>query len=149
MALNGQFAMAVHILALLAKSGDMNVKSDCIAGSVNTNPVVVRRLLSQLNNAGFVSSQTGATGGTRLARRPEDIDLSDVYRAISCGEVIGLPHRAPNPECPVGVKMETVLCELQKAVETAVADKLRRFTLRDIIAMVEGSEAPPIANIYN
>ncbi|MFZ1701010.1 MAG: Rrf2 family transcriptional regulator, partial [Pyrinomonadaceae bacterium] len=70
--------MAVHILTMLAKAGDENVKSECIAGSVNTNPVVIRRILGQLNTAGLVASQTGAFGGTRLAKLPGDISLCEI-----------------------------------------------------------------------
>ncbi|MCC7307577.1 MAG: Rrf2 family transcriptional regulator, partial [Acidobacteria bacterium] len=57
MAANSQFAMAVHILALLALKGETNLKSDTIAHSVNTNPVVIRRILGQLANARLVESQ--------------------------------------------------------------------------------------------
>ena len=87
MAANSQFSMAVHILTLLARAGGENVKSERIAGSVNTNAVVIRRVLSQLNQAGLVSSQTGAFGGTRLAKEPADIALCEIYKAVSCGEV--------------------------------------------------------------
>ena len=65
MAANSQFSMAVHILTLLANAEGENVKSGLIAASVNTNPVVIRRVLSQLNQAGLVASQTGAFGGTQ------------------------------------------------------------------------------------
>ena len=51
MAANSQFSMAVHVLAMLAKSGDEKIKSEYVAGSVNTNAVVIRRLLGQLNQA--------------------------------------------------------------------------------------------------
>ena len=52
MAANSQFAIAVHVLTLLAKEGEGNkLKSDYIAESVNTNPVVIRRLLGDLNQA--------------------------------------------------------------------------------------------------
>ena len=72
MAANSQFSMAIHILALLAGAGEENVKSKLIARSVNTNAVVIRRILSHLNHAGLVVSQTGASGGTRRgsAARP-------------------------------------------------------------------------------
>ncbi len=73
MAANSQFAIAVHVLALIAKGGEENVKSDCVAKSVNTNPVVIRRLLCNLNQAKLVISQTGGAGGTRLVRPPEEI----------------------------------------------------------------------------
>ena len=60
MAANSQFSMAVHILTVLAKAEDEKVKSDYVARSVNTNAVVIRRIMSQLSAAGLVSSQTGS-----------------------------------------------------------------------------------------
>ena len=136
MAANSQFSMAVHILTMLAGSCEENLKSEYLAGSVNTNPVVVRRLLSQLNQAKLVISQTGAAGGTRLARCPEDITLDDVYHAVSCGEVFALHSREPNQDCPVGKNIEAVLCGLQKEIDRSVTQTLSQYTLRDLIGMV-------------
>src|SRR5689334_24251905 len=100
MAANSQFSMAVHILTMLATSHGENVKSECLAGSVNTNAVVIRRILSQLGHAGLVVSQTGAFGGTRLLKETGDILLSDVYKAVSCGEVFALHPKGANQDCP-------------------------------------------------
>ena len=97
MAANSQFAMAVHILTMLARSGEENVKSECIAGSVNTNAVVIRRLLGQLSSANLVVSQTGAFGGTRLARPPEKISLCEIYKAFA-GDCSS--SKSPNQDCP-------------------------------------------------
>jgi Rrf2 family protein len=137
MAGNSQFSMAVHVMTLLARAGDENMKSEEIAASVNTNPVVIRRLLSQLNHADLVVSQTGAFGGTRLARDPEKISLCEVYKAVSCGEVFALHAKAPNQDCPVGRHIETVLCDLQKEIDKAVGDKLGQFTLASVIEKVD------------
>ena len=129
--------MAVHILTLLARAGDENVKSECIAGSVNTNAVVIRRLLSQLNQAKFVASQTGALGGTRLARNPAKISLVDVYRSVCCGEVFALHGKSPNQDCPVGKNIESVLCNLQKEIDQSVSSTLAKYTLADVLERVE------------
>ena len=129
--------MALHVLAMLAKSGDDNVKSECIAGSVNTNAVVIRRLLGQLNQASLVTSQTGASGGTRLAKSPAEISLCEIYKAVSCGEVFALHAKAPNQDCPIGKNIEAVLCNLQKEIEQSVGEKLKQFTLARVIDMVE------------
>ena len=137
MAANSQFSMAVHVLAMLAKSGDDNVKSECIAGSVNTNAVVIRRILGQLNQANLVTSQTGASGGTRLAKSPAEISLCEIYKAVSCGEVFALHAKAPNQDCPIGKNIEAVLCNLQKEIEQSVGEKLKQFTLARVIDMVE------------
>ena len=128
--------MAVHILTLLAGAGDENMKSECIAGSVNTNAVVIRRVMGQLSQAGLVSSQTGAFGGTRLAKPAGEISLCEIYKAVSCGEVFALHAKSPNPDCPIGRNIEAVLCNLQKEIDKSVGEKLGQYTLASVIGMV-------------
>ena len=140
MASNSQFAVAVHILAMLAKDRDVMIKSGCIAESVNTNAVVIRRLLCNLQEAGLVISQKGATGGTRLAKNADQISLNDIYEAVSHGEVFSLHPRKPNQDCPVGKNIESVLCNIQKDIDRAIKAKLVRYTLDDVLNFVETGE---------
>lgn len=140
MAANSQFSIAVHVLAMLAKS-DERVKSEYLARSVNTNPVVIRRLLCSLHQAGLVVSQTGACGGTCLVKKPEEISLLEIFRAVSTGEVFSLHPNTPNQNCPVGKNIKRVLGELQEEVDRAIEQKLERHTLRDVIESVEESAA--------
>ena len=140
MAANSQFSMAVHVLTMLATSGDENMKSEYLACSVNTNAVVIRRLLSQLGHAKLVISQTGAAGGSRLARCPDEINLSEVYRAISCGEVFALHAKSPSQDCPVGKNIEAVLCHLKKEIDRTVGEKLSQYTLADVLEMIDQGE---------
>ena len=137
MAANSQFAVAIHVLTILARAGDERVKSDFIAGSVNTNPVVIRRLLSSLQEAELVISQVGAAGGTTLAKPPKDIRLSDIYKSLPCGEVFALHPREPNQDCPVGRNMAAFLCNLQKEIDKSIEEKLRQYTLRDVLENIE------------
>ena len=137
MAANSQFSMAVHVLTVLARFEGEKVKSEKIACSVNTNPVVIRRLLGQLGQANLVESQTGAAGGTRLARCPKEITLAEVYKAVSCGEVFALHGRSPDKNCPVGRNIEAVLCGLQKEIDKSVGEKLSQYTLQSILEVVE------------
>jgi Rrf2 family protein len=141
MAANSQFSMAVHVLSMLARSEGENLKSDYIAKSVNTNAVVIRRLLGQLNQAKLVVSQTGANGGTRLSRCPNEINLSEIYRAVNCGEVFALHAKGPNKDCPVGKNIEAVLCCLQKDIDKGIEEKLSKYTLQGIFQMVEQGAA--------
>lgn len=140
MASNSQFAVAVHILAMLAKSSDKRVKSEYIAESVNTNAVVIRRLLCNLQTANLVESQKGATGGTLLAKRAEDINLSEIYEAVSTSEVFSLHRQKPNQDCPVGKNIEAILCNLQKDIDKAIEEKLARYTLADVLEFVDAGE---------
>lgn len=127
--------MAVHVLTLLARSGDGAIKSEYVAKSVNTNAVVIRRLLRQLSQAKLVTSQTGALGGTRLAKTPDQINLVDVYGAVCCGEVFAL-HSSPNQDCPVGKNIEAVLCNLQKEIDNSVKGRLAQYTLADVLEKI-------------
>lgn len=141
MAANSQFSMAVHVLAILARYKNEKIKSEAVAGSVNTNAVVIRRLLGQLGQAKLVESQTGAAGGTRLARCPNEITLADIYKAVSCGEVFALHGKAPNQDCPVGKNIEAVLCGLQKEIDRTVGQKLSQYTLQNILEIIEQGNA--------
>ena len=136
MAANSQFSMAVHVLSMLARSKDENLKSDYIAKSVNTNAVVIRRLLGQLSQAKLVTSQTGANGGTRLARCPNEINLSEIYKAVNCGDVFALHAKSPNKDCPVGKNIEAVLCCLQKEIDKGIEEKLSKYSLQSIFELV-------------
>lgn len=141
MAANSQFSMAVHVLSMLAGSKDENLKSDFLACSVNTNAVVIRRLLGQLNHANLVVSQTGANGGSRLARCPKEINLSEIYKAVNCGEVFALHAKAPSRDCPVGKNIEAVLSCIQREIDKGIEEKLSRYTLQNVFEMVEQGKA--------
>lgn len=134
---NSQFAMAVHVLMMLAKKADENVKSDYLAESVNTNAVVIRRLLCQLSQANLVVSQTGAAGGTRLAKQAEDINLADIFQVVSRSEIFGLHPKTPNQDCPVGKNIEAILCNLQKEIDAAIGERLEKYSLRDVLEKAE------------
>lgn len=134
---NSQFAMAVHVLVMLAKNSGENIKSEYIGESVNTNAVVIRRLLCQLAQANLVVSQTGAAGGTRLAKSADKISLNEIYQAVSTGEVFALHRQKPNQDCPVGKNIEAVLCNLQKQIDQAIEEKLSEKTLKNVLEIIQ------------
>ncbi len=137
---NSQFAMAVHVLTMLANNCDERVKSSYLAESVNTNAVVIRRLLCDLHEADIVVSRTGYSGGTCLTRNPEKINLLEVYKAVSHGEVFSLHKQKPDQKCPVGKNIRSVLCNLQKDIDHAVEEKLVGYSLSDVLDLVEKGE---------
>ena len=122
---NSRFAVSLHILAYLAYRTGSAIPSAEIAESVNTNPVVIRRLLSALVKARLVRAQKGASGGFSLASAPENISLLDVYRAVEPQPDHGLRHFAPNHICPVVAKIEsilgTILFKEQNSMEAELA----------------------------
>ena len=129
---NSRFAVSVHILAYLTYRRDAAVPSAEIAESVDTNPVVIRRLLGSLLKARLVRAQKGAAGGFALARNPEKISLREVSRAVDPRPDYGLRHFSPNHECPVGAKIESILAGAFAKAQTAMEAELARTTLADI-----------------
>src|ERR1041384_6040048 len=133
MSTNSRFAVAVHVLSLMAWAGEEPLKSEQVAESVNTNPVVIRRMLLDLAQAGLVVSQTGSLGGSRLATDPAKTTLLDVYQALECGGVFSLHRQPPSRDCPVGVNIETVLGEVLLEVDSAVERVLQNITINDVV----------------
>jgi len=133
MSTNSRFAVAVHVLSLMAWSGEEPLKSEQVAESVNTNPVVIRRMLVELAQAGLVVSQTGSLGGSRLATDPAKTTLLDIYEALECGGVFSLHRQSPSRDCPVGVNIETVLGEVLMEVDSAVEQVLKNITINDVV----------------
>ena len=133
MSTNSRFAVAVHVLSLMAWSGEEPLKSEQVAESVNTNPVVIRRMLLELADAGLVVSQTGSLGGSRLANDPSKTTLLDVYRALEYDGVFSLHRQPPSRDCPVGVNIETVLGEVLSEVDSAVEQVLGKITIDDVV----------------
>ena len=136
MATSSRFSVAVHVLTLLAWAGDESLKSEQIACSVNTNAVVIRRILCQLAKAGLVASQTGAAGGSRLARPAAEITLREVYRAVEGRDIFALHRQPPNKRCRVGAEIGGVLECVQVAVDEAVNQALGRITLEEVLRSV-------------
>jgi Rrf2 family protein len=128
--------MAVHVLTVLAyKDGD-RVTSEFLARSVNTNPVVVRRLLLALQRARLVETRKGAGFGSRLSRSAARIDLGQVFRAVEQDEAFCLPRKKPNQACPVGHCIQTALERVFGSARKALEQDLGRTTLADVLKTV-------------
>lgn len=141
MARNCRFAVAVHVCTVLALHRETPATSDWLAGSVNTNPVVVRRILSALAKAGVVRSQRGMSGGSVLAREPEAISLLDLHRAVDELEAPATHNQTPNPACPVGASIVPVLVEIITRAEQAKERELDKITVADVVRAVQARAA--------
>jgi Rrf2 family protein len=134
-----RFAMAVHVLTLLAYREGDRVSSALLAGSVNTNPVIIRRLLLALQRAKLVDTCKGAGAGSRLNYSPKRINMAQVYRAVESAEPFRTPRRKPNEDCPVGHCMLQELEKIFASAENALERDLGKTTLADVIEAVKAS----------
>jgi len=131
--------MAVHVLAVLAYQEGDRVTSACLAGSINTNPVIIRRLLLALQKAGLVDTCRGAGSGSRLSRSPKRINLAEVYRAVEDCESFATPSKKPNNACPVGHCILEELDAIFTSAQSAMERDLAKTTLADVIDRVKAS----------
>jgi Rrf2 family protein len=134
-----RYVVAIHVLTLLAHEEGKALTSDYMAGSVNTNPVVIRRILGLLAKAGLVTSFEGASGGTTLAQPADKIPLTDVYQAVETGEMFGVPRNDPNPQCPVGRCVQSILGEHFLRFERAIEREMNKVTVADILSDVRAA----------
>jgi Rrf2 family protein len=134
---SSRFAIAVHMMTLMAHTDEECIKSEDIARSVNTNAVVIRRLICAMSESGLLVSQTGPCGGSKLSRRPNEITLLDIYRAVEGGTIFALHRQRPNHRCFVGKNIEVVLEEIQTQMDTAVEEVLGKITLEKVLQAVE------------
>jgi Rrf2 family protein len=134
-----RFAMAVHVLTVLAYHEGDRVTSAVLAVSINTNPVVVRRLLLALQQARLVDTCKGPGAGSRLNCAPRRIDLAKVYRAVETAEAFATPSRRPDAACPVGQCMTGELEKIFASAQQALERDLQKTTLADVMEKVQRS----------
>lgn len=131
-----RFAVAVHALTALAVGDGAPMRSEDLAFSANTSPVVIRGLLSRLSDAGLTRSQLGAGGGALLAKPADRIRLLDVYEAVEDTELFSLHRTPPCQSCAVGGNiLEAVQPSLARA-RKAMEDELGLVTIADIAGEV-------------
>jgi Rrf2 family protein len=122
MAVNTRFATGVHALLLLAVEPDVLQTSEDVARKLHTNPVVIRRVFSLLQQAELVESQKGPSGGSRLARPAKDITLADIYRALDPGDIFHAASVNVNHAGKVNAALDQVFRSAQKALEKELAE---------------------------
>lgn len=134
---SSKFVVATHILSTLAATrmlfgNNKGMNSDLLAKSVNTNPVVIRRLMGTLKEAGLVATKMGPNGGSALNRDPKDIRLSEIYSAVESGNLYSMHHTCPSIHCPVGSNISDVLSPILSDAQNSFKMVLSKKTLQDV-----------------
>ena len=140
---SSRFAVATHIMVGLGYipkhtthpelANGQWISSDLLAASVNTNPVVVRRLLGDLKKAGLVISRQGRTGGVALSRSPRAITLLDILEAVGHGGIFAFNPNPPNMNCPVSMNMHRLIDPVFQSVTSSLKKTLELIPLSSLI----------------
>jgi Rrf2 family protein len=128
-----RFSFAVHVMAVLAVEREGCCPSSRLAETVNTNPVVIRRLLLDLYKAGLIKTQRGPQGGAVLSRSPERISLRQIQAAVDPPELFGKHPNQPSLECPVGRRIADVMDYIQRRATRSFTQELGKITLQDVV----------------
>jgi Rrf2 family protein len=143
---SSKFVVAIHALSILArKAGSGPVCSNAIADSVHTNPVVIRRLMSQLEKADLIVSTAGRAGGFSLNRPAAKISLACIYTAVESQNVFRMHKVDPDSTCPIGAQIANILAEPLKSAQDALTQSLRLTTLQDVAKSI-GEPAKKMAS---
>ena len=134
MQISSRFTVALHIFTCVETFKDEHkVTSDFLAESIGTNPVIIRKILTQLQGAGLITVARG-TGGILPTRELSEISFYDVYQAIEPvegGELFRF-HENPSPQCPVGRNIHALLDDKLKDIQTAMENEMKQYTIADL-----------------
>jgi Rrf2 family protein len=123
-----RFSDALHVLLHLAE-GDAPAPSERLAAALQTNPVVLRRLMAGLREAGVVRSAKGHGGGWVLARPLGQITLADVHRALGAPALVSFGFREDRPACLVAQAVHAALGAARADAEQRLQARLADVTL--------------------
>ncbi len=129
----GSFAISIHILTLLAHDQQAWMSSSKIAKSININPVLVRKELAKLKKAKLILVKEGNSGGSKLAKVPEDLYLSEIFKANQASHIFKYAKNEPNPDCPIGKSINKRLNKLYTDIDDKILIVLKNKSLQEFI----------------
>ncbi len=140
---NSKLSFALHTLGHMAATPDQPLTSDRIGSHLNTNPVVVRRVLGLLRQAGILQSEKGHAGGWRLARPADTIRVSDVYAAINEPIFAAPDAKVEHPTCIIERTLHATINAATAEAEAFLHTRLASHTIADLGAKMIGSGFDP------
>ncbi|KRL90255.1 Rrf2 family transcriptional regulator [Lactobacillus kalixensis] len=123
---------AIHLLSYLEIVKDGDLSSKAIAASIESNPSIVRLLMSELRNAGIIETQRGKVAPV-WKKKPKDISLYDVYQAINIDHTLLHVDPKTNPRCVVGSNIQDSLNHFYDEIEDFAYMRMKQITLADVI----------------
>lgn len=128
MSLDSRLSSVLHLLLHL-KDARKAIPSNRLATALNSNPVVVRRTLAGLRDAGLVNSENGHGGGWILSCDPTTTTVFEVYQALGSPTLFALGNRSENPSCLIEQAVNVALSDALEEAQTLITAKMKALTL--------------------
>jgi len=129
---NSRLSLALHTVSHMAGEPERVRTSAEIAEHAGTNPVVVRRVLGRLREAGLLTSEKGHAGGWRLAQKPENITLADVYLALD-ERMIATEEDSEPVDCSIEHALQRRVSGVLNEIEQTLVHKLSETSIKAIL----------------
>lgn len=131
MRIDSRLSRMLHVLLHMTRR-DGPMTSEAIARMLGTNPVVVRRTMAGLREAGYVRSEKGHGGGWAIVADPEAVSLLDIHRAVGGPRVFAIGNEHPDPGCAVEKAVNEAVAEALRDAEALLSARLGAVTLADL-----------------
>jgi DNA-binding IscR family transcriptional regulator len=118
----------LHILLHIAEH-QTPMTSELLAKAMDTNPVVVRRIMAGLREQGYVQSEKGHGGGWTLACDLSKVTLRDIYVALGSPSLLAIGNRSEAPDCLVEQAVNAALNKTFEEAEALLVSRLGEVTL--------------------
>jgi DNA-binding IscR family transcriptional regulator len=105
------------------------VTSETLAKSMDTHPVVIRRIMAGLRDQGYVRSEKGHGGGWTLVCDLSKVTLRDIYTAIGSPALLAIGNRTEAPGCRVEQAVNAALGQTFDEAEALLLSRLGEVTL--------------------
>jgi DNA-binding IscR family transcriptional regulator len=123
----------LHVLLHMAESAKP-ITSDALATMMQTNPVVIRRVLGGLREQGLVQSEKGHGGGWQLSCDMEQVTLRNIYDALGAPTLLAIGNRTELPACLVEQAVNAAMDQAFADAEALLLARLGKVTLAQLSA---------------
>lgn len=137
MATNTQFSIAVHLMLALGLNCGKEVTSAQMAMSVNTSPSFIRRILAKLSKANLVTTTTGKSGFSSLAKPAAEISLLEIYKAVDAPKTFAIHDYPSQNYCEVSCNIESVMQKVLNKAQNSFETTLGETSLAEVIADIK------------
>ncbi|MFT8345443.1 Rrf2 family transcriptional regulator [Gluconobacter oxydans] len=125
---DNRLSCVLHVLLHMAEAGGP-MTSEALARALNTNPVVVRRLMGGLREHGYVHSEKGHGGGWTLSCQLDQVTLRDIYEALDAPRLFAIGNRSEETECLVEEAVNHAMSSVLTDVKAQLLARFGQITL--------------------